>query len=210
MNIVSGIQERRGIMEISADGCVRLKVRKAHFAKRPLEVGEEVDFEKYEEEIASVQFSDAYEAALTALDFSARTAREIERSLAMKGYVQTVVRAVIERLIENRLIDDRQIAGRIAESNSNKAVGIYAVKRKLRAKGISEDDISDALEVFDDEQQQSAARQAAEKLYRKYSSLPRREARMKLSQALARRGFPWDAVKEAVDAILSDEEYFED
>jgi len=209
MNIVTDIQERRGIIEIYVDGCVGLRVRKAHFSKRPLETGETVDLEEYENTIASFQFSDAYEAALTALDHSARTARELERSLLAKGYVPTAVRSVIERLTENRLIDDRQLAGRIAEANASKPVGVYALKRKLRAKGISDEDASAALEGFDGAQQQSAARQAAEKLYRRYSSLPNREARAKLSQALARRGFPWDAVREAVDAILSDDEYFE-
>ncbi len=209
MNIITDIQDRRGIIEISVDGCVGLKVRKAHFSKRPLEIGEAVDLEEYENIIASIQFSDAYEAALTSLDHSARTAKELERSLLTKGYVRTVVASVIERLTENHLIDDRLIANRIAESNAAKPVGVYALKRKLRAKGISEEDVSEALEGFDDTQQQSAARQAAEKLYRKYSSLPAREARAKLSQALARRGFPWDAVREAVNALMSDDDYFD-
>lgn len=204
MNIITDILERRGIMEISVDGCVGLKVRKIHFAKRPLEVGEAVDLEDYENSIAGIQFADAYEAALTSLDHSARTAKELERSLLSKGYVPTATSAVIARLIENRLIDDRQLAGRIAESNASKPVGVYALKRKLRAKGISEEDVSEALECFDDAQQQSAALQAAAKLYRKYSDLPVREARAKLSQALARRGFPWDAVREAVDTTVGD------
>ena len=209
MNIITDIQDRRGIIEISVDGCLGLKVRKAHFSRRPLETGEAVDLEEYENAVASIQFSDAYEAALTSLDHSARTAKELERSLLTKGYVPTAVASVIERLIENRLIDDRQIANRIAESNASKPVGVYALKRKLRAKGISEEDASEALENFDDAQQLVAARQAAAKLYRKYSSLPAREARAKLSQALARRGFPWDAVREAVDALLNDDDCFD-
>lgn len=204
MNIVTDIHERRGIMEILIDGCVALKVRKTHFAKMPLEPGEAIDLEEYENSVAAVQFADAYEAALTSLDHAARTAKELERGLLSKGFVPTAVSAAVERLIDNRLIDDRQLAGRIAESSITKPVGIYALKRKLRAKGISEEDVSDALEVFDDVQQQSAALQAASKLYRKYSSLPHREARAKLSQALARRGFPWDAVREAVDATVGD------
>lgn len=209
MYIITDIQERRGITEISVDGCVALKVRKTHFQKRPLQPGDEVDLEEYENTIAALQFNDAYEAALTSLDLSARTAKQLERSLLMKGYVSSVASSVIERLTENRLIDDRLLANRIAESNASKPVGVYALKRKLRAKGISEEDASAALECFDDEQQQSAARQAAEKLYRRYSALSAREARTKLSQALARRGFPWDAVREAVDAILSDDEYYD-
>lgn len=207
MNIITDILERRGIIEISIDGCLGLKVRKVHFAKRPIEIGEAVDLDEYENSVAAVQFHDAYEAALTSLDHSARTAKELERSLLNKGYVPTVVASVIERLTENRLIDDRQLAERIAESSVSKPVGIYAVKRKLRAKGISEDDVSEALECFDEAQQQSAALQAASKLYRKYSGLPVREARAKLSQALARRGFPWDAVREAVDSIVEADIY---
>lgn len=209
MNQVTGIREIRGVVEISTDGGASLRVRKAHFAKRPLEVGDEVDMEEYENIIASLQFSDAYEAALTSLDFCARTASEIQRSLRMKGYVAAAADSVVARLIENRLIDDKQLAGRIAEANTHKAVGLYAVKRKLRAKGISDEDASDALEAFDDEQQQQAARKAAEKLYRRYSDLPVREAHSKLSQALARRGFGWDAVRAAVDSLLSGDDFDE-
>jgi len=36
--------------------------------------------------------------------------------------------------------------------------------------------------------------------------LPPREAKAKLSQALARRGFPWDAIREAVESALGDGE----
>lgn len=205
MNIVTDINERRGIIEICIDGYVALKVRKIHFAKRPLETGETVDLEEYENSVAAVQFADAYEAALTSLDHAARTAKELERSLLAKGFVPMAVAATLERLNSSHLIDDRQLAGRIAENSVAKPVGIYALKRKLRAKGISEEDVSEALEVFNDAQQQSAALQAAAKLYRKYSALPKREARAKLSQALARRGFPWDAVREAVDSTIGED-----
>ena len=44
---------------------------------------------------------------------------------------------------------------------------------------------------------------------RGHRELPIREARAKLSQALARRGFPWDAVRDAVDLIFSGEDYFD-
>lgn len=209
MSVVADIREFRGVMSISIDDGASLKVRKVHFDKRPLEIGDEVDLEEYENSVAAIQFNDAYEAALTSLDFCARTAKEIEKSLLTKGYVPCVVQAIVERLMENRLIDDRQIASRIAESNTSKPVGIYAVKRKLRAKGISDEDASDALEAFDDDQQQAAAKQAAEKLYRRYSALPDREARAKLSQALARRGFSWESVRAAVDALISGEDDYE-
>lgn len=209
MSIVAEIRDFRGIISISTEDGDSLRVRKQHFMKRPLEAGDEVELDDYEGAIAAIQSFEAYEAALTSLDFCARTAKEVERTLLRKGYVPVVAVSVVERLRENGLIDDRQLAARIAESNANKAVGVYALKRKLRSKGISDDDAADALDCFDDMQQEIAAKAAAEKLYRRYSGLPTREARAKLSQALARRGFSWDAVRAAVDALLSDDADYE-
>ena len=107
--------------------------------------------------------------------------------------------ATVDRLRENGLIDDARYAMRMAETQSAKPVGIYAFKRKLMAKGISEDDAQQALMAFDDDQQRDACREAAAKLWRRYESLPRREARAKLSQALMRRGFGWDAIEAVID-----------
>lgn len=202
MPTVTAIEEKRGLMEISTDGCVFVRIRKVHYAKYPLEIGEEIDTEDYMNSIASVQFADAYEAALTSLDFSARTAREIGNTLRRKGFVPPAIEAVVEKLTENHLIDDKRYAQRIAETQSHKPVGIYAVKRKLRAKGISEEDTDAALGAFDEDQQREAALETAAKLWRKYESLPAREARAKLSQALARRGFSWDAIESAVENLI--------
>lgn len=207
MRIVTGLREFRGVVIVALDGCDALRVRRTHFEKRPLAEGEAVDPQAYEDSVAAIQLADAYEAALTALDSRARTARELERALLNKGYVRPAVEAAVERLRENRLIDDARIAGRIAESSADKPVGVYALRRKLKAKGISDEDADAALEAFDDDQQQAAARRAAEKLLKRYEGLPRREARAKLSQALARRGFGWDSVRAAVDALLSDDSF---
>ena len=207
MAYITDVRELRGQMEISADGSVLLRVRKKHFAKLPVHPGEEIDPEAYMDRLAGIQFPDAYEAALTSLDFSARTAREIGQTLRRKGFVQPAIDAVLARLTESRLIDDKRYAERLAETTVRKPVGIYAMKRKLKAKGISDEDAESALGAFDEAQQLQAARIAASKLARKYEDLPAREARAKLSQALARRGFSWDVAKEAVEAVFSDAEW---
>lgn len=202
MSTITGIQENRGIIEISADGHTVARIRKVHFHKCPLKIHEEIDLDEYLGRIAAVQFANAYEAALTCLDFSARSAKEIAASLKRKGYVEAVIEPVVARLTENHLIDDKRYAQRIAESQSHKAVGLYAVKRKLRAKGFSEEDTEAALEeAFDEDQQRAAALQTAQKLCRKYEALPHYEARGKLSQALARRGFSWDAIESALESL---------
>ena len=89
----------------------------------------------------------------------------------------------------------------MAEAQAAKPVGIYSFKRKLMVRGISEDDAEEALSRFDDGQQRDACRAAAQSLWRRYGALPPREARAKLSQALARRGFGWDVIEAAVDDL---------
>ena len=205
MSTVTELKPVQGCMRVAFDDAPSLRIRKCHFAKLPLEEGDEIDPEEYVNRVASLQFADAYESALTSLDASARTASEIDRSLRMKGFVAPVAEAVVDRLKENGLIDDQRLAARLAETQLTKPVGLYAMKRKLRAKGVSDEDAAEALESFDDDQQRAAAIQAARKLLRRYEELPARECRGKLSQALARRGFSWDAVSAAVEAVLEEE-----
>ncbi len=202
MPTVTDVRENRGRVEIALDGVTAVRVRRAHYLKCPVEIGAELDLEAYLDRVAAAQFSDAYEDALSSLDVCARSASQIAGSLRRKGFVEPCVQAVVERLRLSGLIDDARYAQRLAEVQAAKPVGVYAFKRKLRAKGISEDDAEEALSAFDDEQQRAAALEAARKLWRKYEALPPREARAKLSQALARRGFGWDAIESAVQDIV--------
>jgi regulatory protein len=202
MGVVTEIRENRGMVEVLVDSATVARVRKAHFERCPVRVDEAIDEAEWLGRMAAVQFAEAYEAALSSLDRSARTARDLANSLRRRGFVQPAIDAVLARLTENGLIDDAQYARRMAELSASRPVGLYAFKRKLRAKGISDDDAEDALAAFDDDQQRAAAIQAAQKLYRKYEALPEREARTKLSQALARRGFAWDAIEGAVEALF--------
>ena len=207
---VTEIRETKGLIQLSLDGVSWLKIRKKHFLKRPLEEGEAINPEEYISSVAAIQAADCFEAALTMLDMAAQTRNDLVRKLVFKGYVSPASEAAAQRLTEIGLVDDRRYAERVAQSQLKKPVGAYAVKRKLMAKRLSEEDIEAAMEDFDGEQQAQACSAAAEKLWRKYSSLPAREGRAKLSQALARRGFSWDAIHSAVDALISGDDFFEE
>ena len=199
MAVVTGIEVNRGRVVVQADGATIARLPKAHFEKCPLHEGDEIDPERWLGSVAEAQRADAYEAALTLLDYSARTAKQLSDALRRKGYVAPAVEATVERLRSAGLIDDARYAQRMAEAQAAKPVGIYSFRRRLMARGISEDDAEDALSRFDDEQQRDACRAAARSLWRKYEALPPREARAKLSQALARRGFGWDVIEATID-----------
>lgn len=206
-------EEKRGVVTLIFDDRTHLMIRKKDFEKFPLEKDEEVDSEKYLNAIACFQAKDAYEAALSLLDYSARTESEIKKKLSMKGYLDIVTESVVERLKDARLVDDRQLAERIAENASDRGIGAYALKRKLKTRGISEDDVDYASSLMDENKEKEGAVRECRRLYRKYASLPGREAKAKLSAALSRRGYSWDAVSEAIESVLNDsdeyDEYFE-
>ncbi len=202
MATITGIEIDRGTVSVYADGALAMKLKKVYFDRQPLKEGDEVDIEVWENRLAPAQFNDAWEAALTSLDRSARTEKELRASLKRRGYVAPVIDAVAERLKETGLIDDARYAERMAELQAQKPVGLYAFKRKLMSKGIAEDDAAEALAAFDEDQQRDACLEAARRLFRKYEALPPRESRAKLSQALARRGFGWDAIESAVEQLF--------
>ncbi len=203
MPVVTGIAEWRGIVRLSVDGRSAMRVNEKAFKHFPLQEGDALDPEEYMDRVSAFQGKFAYEAALGMLARSAKTAKQVERALLDKGYVPPVVEATLERLTEARLIDDRALAERMVEINRQKSVGRYALKRKLRSMGVNDEDAEDALLEIDDDQQLAACRQMAQKLYPRYAASDARAARGKLSQALARRGFGWDAISSAVDEIFS-------
>ena len=201
-------EEKRGVVRVMFDDRTSVQVRKKDFEKFPLEKYEEVETEEYTNAICAFQEPEAYEAALSLLDYSARTENEMKKKLLMKGYLLEVIESVIERLKEARLIDDRQLAERIAENASSRGIGAYALKRKLKVRGINEDDVEYASSLMDEEQEKMGAVRECERLYKKYASLPIREAKAKLSAGLARRGYSWDAVSEAIESVLSDSDEY--
>ena len=209
MSTVTEVRVFRGVARLSFDDAAPMKVRLKHFKALPLAAGDEVDAEEYAARVAEAQRADAYEAALNSLDLCARTRQELRRSLLARGFVSGAVEATLDRLADSGLVDDRRYAERAVEVSAAQPVGVYAVRRKLRAKGVAEEDAEAALGALDDEQQAQAAQAAARSLLRRYAQLPAREGRAKLSQALARRGFSWEAVRAAVDKVWEADEWDE-
>lgn len=204
MALVSDLQEKNGKVEIYLDGVLWLRLASKYFKLSPLEVGSDVESQRYLDQLAAHQTADCYEAALCLLDRSDYSSGDLLARLMRKGFVAAAAQATIARLIDSGLIDDSRYAHRMAQSQLNRSVGVYAVRRKLMAKRLSSEVVEEAMNCFDEEQQLAACCTTAEKLWRKYSSLPAREGRSKLSQALARRGFSWEDVHCAVEKICGD------
>ena len=209
MGMITGIELTKSRAAVYVDGTLFLRMKRSFFDELPLEEGEDLDEEDYLNRLSARQSKPAYEAALDMLSDRDMTCKKQKKALMRRGFLEPVADAVRDRLIENRLLDDQRFAQRYVELRKDSAVGRYALKRKLRAKGVEEETASDALEQLDDESQLAAAAELAKKLSKRYAALPGYEARAKLSQALARRGFSWDVVREAIEPARPDGDEFD-
>ena len=190
--------------KVHFDDGTSFTIRKADVRLFQLECGTEFDKDDFYQSLCKAQFEEGYEAGLNILDRSARTEKEIRIKLLTKGYLPEVVDAVCERLKGARLIDDKYIAQRLTSSMIADGKGRYAVIRKLKSRGVSADDSTEALSEINEEDQKQVAFTQAVNLARKYEGVDRRERKAKLSQALSRRGFSWDSIEYALERLEND------
>lgn len=205
MGMISAIELTKARAVIYVDGVVFLKMKRRDYDEMPLNEGDDLNEEEYLDRLCARQMKPAYESALNLLTARDMTAHDLIAALKRRGYLDPVAEAVCQRLTENRLINDARYAQRYVELRQDGALGRYAMKRKLRAKGIDEQIAEDALEALDDESQLAAAAELAKKLARRYEKEDPYARKSKLSQALARRGFSWDIVHEAIESLGLDD-----
>ena len=167
-----------------------------------LQVGQELS----EEDIARLQQQDAqekaYQQALRYLGYRPRTTSEVRRYLQRKGTTEDTIAAVLTRLSDLGLVNDEAFARAWVESRFlNRPRGCRALTAELRQKGLPETVIQQALSGVDEAE---GAYRAAQKGLRRYRNLPWPAFRQKMSAYLARRGFPYEIVQEAVQRTWQD------
>ena len=205
MGIITTIEAQGKHVVVYVDGSAFVKLSKDEFEKLPLREGEEVEEAAYLDRLCALQGPKAYEAALKMLGRRDMTAGEMRAALRRKNVAAPLVESTVARLTENRLIDDARYAGRFVELRANAMAGRYAVRQKLKAKGVGDEAIEATLAALSDEQQIAAAKALAARLIRRYQGQEARAVRAKLSQALARRGFSWDVISGALEGLSTEE-----
>ena len=209
MGLVTGIETNRKIVTIYIDNVAFLRLHERYFKQLPVWEGDDVDEEAYIGSLCAKQSKPCYEAALYMLDARDMTSSMLVQGLTRKGFMKEVAESVCSRLIENGLINDERYAERYVELRKNSQNGVMAIERKLRSRGVDRDTAKQALEQIDEVSQLRSACELAVKLVRKYEGLPIREKKAKLSAAIARRGYTWDIVSEAVEKAVSEDDWDE-
>lgn len=151
------------------------------------------------EEIVSLQEKDeqevAFNRALRYLSYRARSETEMRKYLSDKGFSENVSQTVIDRLKDERLINDPRFAQDWIDNRvSFRPRSQTQLRFELRNKGLSEDLIEDALQEADLDDIELACA-AGKKLVGRYARLDWPDFRQKLGAALARRGFSYETVR---------------
>ncbi len=167
-----------------------------------LKVGQELS----EEKLYSLKAEDARERALQQamlfLSYRARSESEIRQNLRKHEIPDDIIEQTLERLRENRLADDNQFARAWVENrNTFRPRSRRALTMELRQKGVTEDAAQSALADVNEE---ALAYSAGLKRARRLEVLEWNEFRKKLSEFLARRGFPYSVIAPVVSRIWNE------
>lgn len=156
--------------------------------------------------VAQLQADDArekaFQQAMLFLSYRARSEAEIRRNLLKHGYPEGVIEETLERLRQARLADDDDFARAWVENRSTfRPRSRRALALELRQKGLSDEAARSALTGVDEE---ALAYEAARKRVHRLQALEWADFRKKLSEFLARRGFPYGVVAATVSRMWNE------
>jgi regulatory protein len=168
----------------------------AGFVATKLKVGDWLSDEQIAELEAADGVEHAHSRALDYLSYRPRSEAELREYLDGKGFSEAVVAEVMTRMEHVGLIDDAAFARYWRDNRAQfQPRGKRMIESELGQKGLSSEAIEDALEEYDEE---AAVREAAQQQLRRLQHLPPDECRRRLFQRLARRGFSYDLIQEAL------------
>jgi regulatory protein len=189
----------------------RCKVRAVLSDDSVLHLGEKVDAEtmlRGEGSIAAADNSElpdrdvyarAWHASLDYLSYRSRSEKEIRSFLIRKGFWGNTADAVIGRLQEIGLVDDRGFATDWVNSRMrSKPRGARLLRQELAAKGIDRDLAKEITEGIDED---SAAYQVGLKKAKALIGVDQATFQRRLGSFLLRRGFAYDIVDETVSKL---------
>ena len=182
-----------------------VKVPTALFKQRPLQANAVFDADDYYRQLEALAPKAALEQAVTMLEQRDRSRQEILDKLTQAGYSQQAASYACDKLSQAGYLDDRRYA-QDTLARLGKRYGVIRLKNELRRKGIDEELIEELLSEQEHGDQLAAAIAQAQKALRSAARNPD-TCYQKAYAALARRGFPPQVVREALQAVFSESDH---
>ena len=167
-----------------------------------LHTGDELSPQEVEDYQRQDQMLSARESAYRLLQYRQRSVHEMHERLQRKDFPAEIIESVIDDLLEKGLLDDRQFAETFAEDQlTRKNIGPIRLRSELHKKRLPGKIIDEVVhEMYKKYDVRALAEQAAAKKRRSLTGVDRETAYRRLTNYLARRGFPWEIISHLVDS----------
>ena len=176
-----------------------------------LESGITVGYDLTDEDLKKLKYDSDYRRAksraLWYLDRMDYTEKALYEKLIKAGFGKRVSAAVIARLCELGVVDDRRYAERMAERLMESNVSKREAMHKMLLKGLSYDLIREMLDSGEIDEEEKIENLLEGKYARK---LTEEKGAEKVYAALVRKGFSYSAVRTAMKNFTQELEFCED
>ena len=172
--------------------------------KNRLKIGTEIAEERLNEIQTESESLRALDKALNFISLSKKTKKEVEDYLKKKGYLGGTIETVISKMSAYKFINDEEYAKDYVKSYSKKK-GNRLLAAELKRKGVSDSEISEAIEERSDESE--GANAVAEKYLRGKERT--KENAVKCYRYLLGKGFSYDVAIEAAFKFIGGEEDYD-
>lgn len=179
-------------LAVLEDGSI-LRLGEKEMIDFALYAGKELSEEEAEKLLACIRCSSFQEKALLQLGRKQLSRRELERKLEEWGASQIESSSICDRLEELNILNDEHYARQVVRHYAAKGYGVRKLRDELYRRGVSRDLWEEAMEEA--ENSASAIDAFLEKKLR--GSRDQKELK-KASDALARRGYTWSEINEAL------------
>ena len=186
-------------LAVLEDGSI-LRVGEGEVIDFALCVGKELDDEQAEQLLASARTTRLKEKTLELLTRKPQSRKELERKLTQWEAGEEEIASICSRMEELGFLDDAAYAIQVVRHYSVKGCGEHKLRDELYRRGVPRDLWEDALSQAADP---ATAIDAfiAKKLAGK---APDNKELKKVSDALARRGFGWEAIRDGLSRYGAD------
>lgn len=199
---VTGITARkreRGRFLIAISGTPAFTLSEEILFRAGLQIGDELDTAAITRLLADDDITRSTEAALNFLAYRARSEQEVRDRLKRGGFALEAIDATIVKLNDWRYLDDADFARRWVESRARgKPRGQRLLQQELRQKGIDAETSKQVIEEADLDEVSAATELARKRLSTMAGEDPA-AIRRKIGAYLARRGYGFDIVRQALE-----------
>lgn len=200
MPVITSIkpQKKKDRVNIYLDDKFGFGIDLENFVKLGLKVDQELTDEEIAEIVKKSEFQKTLDKLLRFATLRPRSEKEIKDYFRRKKVHESLHSKLFDRLNHLELIDDEKFAKWwVEQRQSFRPKPKRILNNELRMKGIKKEIIEEVLgeEEIDEEK---IAKELLKKRAYKWKNLEPREARQKMSQYLAGKGFGWEVIEKVV------------